>query len=116
MKNTNHELNKKHNFGHFVGIIHRRVVSPKISTFFRVKIKFDFAYIKKFEVLTNTFKNLKIMIDCEAFFLLQVVGKWFNSLQMNLGELVWNHGTTIPPSSACSLPCEVGMIKKQQVK
>lgn len=45
----------------------------------------------------------------------QVVGKWFNSLELNLDHLVWDHNETNLPTSACSLPCEPGMIKKQQV-
>ncbi|XP_044256877.1 metabotropic glutamate receptor [Tribolium madens] len=44
----------------------------------------------------------------------RVVGKWFNSLELNLDHLVWNNNQTVPPTSACSLPCEPGMIKKQQ--
>lgn len=50
--------------------------------------------------------------------LFQVVGKWFNSsdgLELNLNDVVWNHANELP-SSACSLPCEPGMIKKQQVR
>jgi hypothetical protein len=47
--------------------------------------------------------------------LFQVVGKWFNSLELNLDHLVWNNNQTVPPTSACSLPCDPGMIKKQQV-
>lgn len=46
---------------------------------------------------------------------LQVVGKWFNSLELNLQDVVWNHAQELP-TSACSLPCEAGMIKKQQVR
>lgn len=44
----------------------------------------------------------------------QVVGKWFNSLDIRTEELVWSRGTKDIPISACSLPCEPGMIKKQQ--
>ncbi|XP_076648776.1 metabotropic Glutamate Receptor [Halictus rubicundus] len=44
----------------------------------------------------------------------RVVGKWFNSLDMSTEELVWAGGTKEIPISACSLPCEPGMIKKQQ--
>ncbi|PBC32700.1 Metabotropic glutamate receptor [Apis cerana cerana] len=43
-----------------------------------------------------------------------VVGKWFNSLDIRTEELVWARGTKDIPISACSLPCEPGMIKKQQ--
>lgn len=53
-----------------------------------------------------------------------MVGKWFNTsdgLELNLNEVVWNsnhlHGNTSSselPVSACSLPCEPGMIRKQQ--
>jgi hypothetical protein len=46
---------------------------------------------------------------------LQVVGKWFHSLELNIDELVWNTGSDAIPTSACSLPCAVGMIKMQQV-
>jgi hypothetical protein len=45
----------------------------------------------------------------------QIVGKWFNSLELDLPSVTWNRGTTDLPTSACSLPCEKGMIKKQQV-
>ncbi|CAH0562056.1 unnamed protein product [Brassicogethes aeneus] len=44
----------------------------------------------------------------------RVVGKWFNSLELNSEFLVWDHNSTVAPTSACSLPCEIGMIKKQQ--
>ncbi|CAL7940399.1 unnamed protein product [Xylocopa violacea] len=44
----------------------------------------------------------------------RVVGKWFNSLDIRTEELVWARGTKDIPISACSLPCEPGMIKKQQ--
>ncbi|XP_017876533.1 metabotropic glutamate receptor isoform X2 [Ceratina calcarata] len=44
----------------------------------------------------------------------RVVGKWFNSLDIHTEELVWSRGTKDIPISACSLPCEPGMIKKQQ--
>lgn len=44
----------------------------------------------------------------------QVVGKWFNSLDIRTEELIWARGTKDIPISACSLPCEPGMIKKQQ--
>ncbi|XP_053982545.1 metabotropic glutamate receptor isoform X1 [Hylaeus volcanicus] len=44
----------------------------------------------------------------------RVVGKWFNSLDIRTDELVWSRGTKDIPTSACSLPCEPGMIKKQQ--
>ncbi|KAH8323927.1 hypothetical protein KR074_003157, partial [Drosophila pseudoananassae] len=43
----------------------------------------------------------------------KVIGKWFNGLQLNSETVVWNKDVE-QPSSACSLPCEVGMIKKQQ--
>ncbi|XP_066583414.1 metabotropic glutamate receptor [Prorops nasuta] len=43
-----------------------------------------------------------------------VVGKWYNSLDIRMEELVWARGTKDIPISACSLPCEPGMIKKQQ--
>ncbi|KAI8034101.1 hypothetical protein M5D96_013135 [Drosophila gunungcola] len=43
----------------------------------------------------------------------KVVGKWFNGLQLNSETVVWNK-VAEQPTSACSLPCEVGMIKKQQ--
>jgi hypothetical protein len=46
---------------------------------------------------------------------LQVVGKWFHSLELNIDDLVWNTGSDAIPTSACSLPCAVGMIKMQQV-
>lgn len=51
------------------------------------------------------------MID----YLLQVIGKWFNYLELNLDSVVWNKANEMP-TSACSLPCEAGMIKKQQVE
>jgi len=35
-------------------------------------------------------------------------------LQLNSETVVWNKEAE-QPTSACSLPCEVGMIKKQQV-
>lgn len=49
-----------------------------------------------------------------------MVGKWIeNSLQLNLENVVWNSFNRTDmnelPTSACSLPCEAGMIKKQQV-
>ncbi|XP_076222677.1 metabotropic Glutamate Receptor [Nomia melanderi] len=44
----------------------------------------------------------------------RVVGKWFNSLDISTEDLVWARGTKDIPISACSLPCEPGMIKKQQ--
>ncbi|XP_011699353.1 PREDICTED: metabotropic glutamate receptor [Wasmannia auropunctata] len=44
----------------------------------------------------------------------RVVGKWYNSLDIRTEEMVWAHGTKDIPISACSLPCEPGMIKKQQ--
>ncbi|RLU21009.1 hypothetical protein DMN91_007625 [Ooceraea biroi] len=44
----------------------------------------------------------------------RVVGKWYNSLDIRTEELVWARGTKDIPISACSLPCEPGMIKKQQ--
>lgn len=43
-----------------------------------------------------------------------MVGKWFNGLELNMETVVWNREQEMP-TSACSLPCEVGMIKKQQV-
>uniref|UniRef100_A0A1A9Z264 G-protein coupled receptors family 3 profile domain-containing protein n=1 Tax=Glossina pallidipes TaxID=7398 RepID=A0A1A9Z264_GLOPL len=43
----------------------------------------------------------------------KIVGRWFNSLELNLNQVVWN-GNVKQPASACSLPCGVGMIKKQQ--
>ncbi|KAH8236307.1 hypothetical protein KR032_006873, partial [Drosophila birchii] len=43
----------------------------------------------------------------------KVIGKWFNGLQLNSHTVVWNKEAE-QPTSACSLPCEVGMIKKQQ--
>ncbi|KAH0950802.1 hypothetical protein HN011_007155 [Eciton burchellii] len=44
----------------------------------------------------------------------RVVGKWYNSLDIRTEELVWARGTKDIPISTCSLPCEPGMIKKQQ--
>ncbi|XP_034937479.1 metabotropic glutamate receptor isoform X2 [Chelonus insularis] len=44
----------------------------------------------------------------------KVVGKWFNGLDINTDELVWAKGSDTIPISACSLPCEPGMIRKQQ--
>ncbi|XP_036142893.1 metabotropic glutamate receptor isoform X2 [Monomorium pharaonis] len=44
----------------------------------------------------------------------RVVGKWYNSLDIQTEEMVWARGTKDIPISACSLPCEPGMIKKQQ--
>jgi len=44
----------------------------------------------------------------------QVVGKWFNSLDIYTQEMVWARGKKDIPISTCSLPCEPGMIKKQQ--
>ncbi|XP_017469484.1 PREDICTED: metabotropic glutamate receptor-like [Rhagoletis zephyria] len=43
----------------------------------------------------------------------KVVGKWFNQLEINITDVVWNKESELP-ISACSLPCEAGMIKKQQ--
>uniref|UniRef100_A0A1A9WYC5 G-protein coupled receptors family 3 profile domain-containing protein n=1 Tax=Glossina brevipalpis TaxID=37001 RepID=A0A1A9WYC5_9MUSC len=43
----------------------------------------------------------------------KIVGKWFNSLELNINQIVWN-GNAGQPISACSLPCGVGMIRKQQ--
>ncbi|KAH8269764.1 hypothetical protein KR018_001288, partial [Drosophila ironensis] len=43
----------------------------------------------------------------------KVIGKWFNGLKLNAEPVVWNKEAE-QPTSACSLPCEVGMIKKQQ--
>ncbi|XP_050497371.1 metabotropic glutamate receptor-like [Diabrotica virgifera virgifera] len=42
------------------------------------------------------------------------VGRWFNYLQLDPSYLVFENNNTATPTSACSLPCEVGMIKKQQ--
>ncbi|XP_056645279.1 metabotropic glutamate receptor isoform X2 [Diorhabda sublineata] len=42
------------------------------------------------------------------------VGKWFNYLQLDPNHLVFENNATTVPTSACSLPCEPGMIKKQQ--
>ncbi|XP_011297062.1 metabotropic glutamate receptor [Fopius arisanus] len=44
----------------------------------------------------------------------RVVGKWYNRLDFHTDELVWAKGTESMPISACSLPCEPGMIRKQQ--
>ncbi|XP_076261780.1 metabotropic Glutamate Receptor [Rhynchophorus ferrugineus] len=44
----------------------------------------------------------------------KVVGKWFNFLELNQDILIFDHNLSTTPVSACSLPCEVGMIKKQQ--
>ncbi|KAL6260303.1 hypothetical protein P5V15_007835 [Pogonomyrmex californicus] len=44
----------------------------------------------------------------------RVVGKWYNSLDIHTEDVVWARGTKDIPISACSLPCEPGMIKKQQ--
>ncbi|XP_048512295.1 metabotropic glutamate receptor isoform X2 [Athalia rosae] len=44
----------------------------------------------------------------------RVVGKWYKSLRIGTEDLVWSKGSTEVPISACSLPCEAGMIKKQQ--
>ncbi|KAK0179971.1 hypothetical protein PV327_005663 [Microctonus hyperodae] len=43
-----------------------------------------------------------------------VVGKWYNRLDLHTDELIWAKGTENIPISACSLPCEPGMIRKQQ--
>lgn len=52
-----------------------------------------------------------------------MVGKWYNTsdgLELNLNEVVWNsnhihNGSSSElPVSACSLPCDAGMIRKQQ--
>ncbi|XP_051164141.1 metabotropic glutamate receptor [Leptopilina boulardi] len=46
----------------------------------------------------------------------KVVGKWVSlkSLDIRTDELIWARGAKDMPISACSLPCEPGMIKKQQ--
>ncbi|XP_057330958.1 metabotropic glutamate receptor isoform X1 [Microplitis mediator] len=44
----------------------------------------------------------------------QVVGKWYNGLSINIEEFVWAKGDKSIPTSVCSLPCESGMIRKQQ--
>ncbi|KAL1493265.1 hypothetical protein ABEB36_011350 [Hypothenemus hampei] len=44
----------------------------------------------------------------------KVVGKWFNFLELNYEDLIFDHNLSGTPMSVCSLPCEVGMIKKQQ--
>ncbi|XP_037925369.1 metabotropic glutamate receptor isoform X2 [Hermetia illucens] len=43
----------------------------------------------------------------------KVVGKWFDKLEFSEENMVWNRESEIP-TSACSLPCQAGMIKKQQ--
>lgn len=55
-----------------------------------------------------------------------MVGKWYNTsdgLELNLNDVVWNANhhnninatnTNDQPVSACSLPCNAGMIRKQQ--
>lgn len=71
------------------------------------------------EKFTKVIKNIKFLNKCKPIILivirLQVVGSWFNSLKMNLEQVVWHKNSTDPPTSACSLPCEPGKIKKQQV-
>ncbi|XP_017853726.1 metabotropic glutamate receptor [Drosophila busckii] len=52
-------------------------------------------------------------LDNSSGYQYKVVGKWFNNLELNLDTVVWNREKDIP-TSACSLPCEAGMIKKQQ--
>ncbi|KAF7997885.1 hypothetical protein HCN44_009283 [Aphidius gifuensis] len=42
-----------------------------------------------------------------------VVGKWHNKLDFHTDQLVWAKGADNIPSQ-CSLPCEPGMIRKQQ--
>ncbi|KAH1022930.1 hypothetical protein HUJ04_012241 [Dendroctonus ponderosae] len=44
----------------------------------------------------------------------KVVGKWFDFLELNQEFLIFDHNLSTTPISACSLPCELGMIKKQQ--
>ncbi|XP_066247281.1 metabotropic glutamate receptor isoform X1 [Euwallacea similis] len=44
----------------------------------------------------------------------KVVGKWFSSLQLQHESLIFDHNVPGTPMSVCSLPCDVGMIKKQQ--
>lgn len=62
-----------------------------------------------------------MLIQSYRFYLFQVVGKWIeNSLKLNLEDVVWNSFSNRSdmselPTSACSLPCAAGMIKKQQV-
>ncbi|EDW83550.2 uncharacterized protein Dwil_GK13663 [Drosophila willistoni] len=53
-------------------------------------------------------------LDNSSGYQYKVIGKWFNSLEMNLESIVWNNKELDQPTSACSLPCDVGMIKKQQ--
>ncbi|XP_055922412.1 metabotropic glutamate receptor isoform X1 [Eupeodes corollae] len=52
-------------------------------------------------------------LDNSTGYYYKVVGKWFNQLELNLHDVVWNKEVE-KPTSACSLPCDVGMIKKQQ--
>ncbi|KAH8376012.1 hypothetical protein KR093_004800, partial [Drosophila rubida] len=52
-------------------------------------------------------------LDNSSGYQYKVIGKWFNSLELNLETVVWNKDQEMP-TSACSLPCEAGMIKKQQ--
>lgn len=69
-------------------------------------------------IFLSLYSNCSGYFDAQVeiwFICLQVVGSWFNSLKMNLKEVVWHKNSTDPPTSACSLPCEPGKIKKQQV-
>ncbi|KAH8272471.1 hypothetical protein KR044_007720, partial [Drosophila immigrans] len=52
-------------------------------------------------------------LDNSSGYQYKVIGKWFNSLELNLETVVWNKEQEMP-TSACSLPCKAGMIKKQQ--
>ncbi|KAM8702763.1 hypothetical protein ACLKA7_005127 [Drosophila subpalustris] len=52
-------------------------------------------------------------LDNSSGYQYKVIGKWFNSLELNLETVVWNKEQELP-TSACSLPCNAGMIKKQQ--
>ncbi|ACY70470.1 metabotropic glutamate receptor [Drosophila virilis] len=52
-------------------------------------------------------------LDNSSGYQYKVIGKWFNNLEINLDTVVWNKENEMP-TSACSLPCEAGMIKKQQ--
>ncbi|EDV90912.1 metabotropic glutamate receptor [Drosophila grimshawi] len=52
-------------------------------------------------------------LDNSSGYQYKVIGKWFNYLELNLETVVWNKEQEMP-TSACSLPCEAGMIKKQQ--
>lgn len=44
----------------------------------------------------------------------QEVGKWYNELELDPGDVVWTLNQSSIPSSVCSQPCGVGQVKITQ--